>query len=799
MKKQQTDTLIDIATGHSVNCRRWENVKTSWPDLVSKLTTVNRTPETYKSFLKSSKDDQLKIKDVGGLVGGYVRGGKRKIGNIMHRQLLTLDIDYADNMFWGDFLMAYDVAAVLHSTHKHSEESPRFRLVIPLSREVTPDEYVAISRKVGGVLDIDVFDPSTFQSERLMFWPSASSDGVFKYEIQEGNWLDADEVLESYVDWADSSAWPTTKAEVQKLNSLTDKQEDPELKKGMVGVFCRTFGIGEVVSEFLSDEYESGSGGRYTYLSGSTSNGLVVYEDKWAYSHHGTDPCGGKLCNSFDLVRIHKYGHLDEGQRVRGAKANSFNAMVDFCKDVEAVKRTIASETITDARYDFADPIAFEKGNSEELEIEWASELETDKSGKYLSSAHNIGVILCNDPNLKGAFRENSFEDKKYVFKSTPWRAVKSPEPFRDVDISGLRDYLDKVYNISATLKIDDSLKLAFDRNRYNPLVDYLKSLKWDGVNRIDNLLIDYFGADDNLYTREAMKVTLVGAVARAFRPGVKFDLVLTLVGTTQGTGKSTFFSKLGMQWFSDSFHTLSGTKAFEQLRGAWIMEMAELSGLAGGRVEAVKHFISKQVDVYRPAWGKIVEDFKRKLIFVATTNVKDFLKDPSGNRRFMPIDLNESKIKKNILSNTELTGEGVDQIWAEAVNLYEKGHNIYLSPEAEVIARKEQSAHTEFDDRSGVVVDYLEKLLPVDWDSLDLIDRRDFINDPLSPNGIDRRDFVCVAELWCECLGKNKSEMTRYNTRSLNDILRSLHDWEGVNTTKNFKIYGTQKYYRRK
>ena len=227
---------------------------------------------------------------------------------------------------------------------------------------------------------------------------------------------------------------------------------------------------------------------------------------------------------------------------------------------------------------------------------------------------------------------------------------------------------------------------------------------------------------------------------------------------------------------------------------------MAELSGLRKSEVEPIKHFITKREDTYRPAYGRIVETYKRKCVFFATTNEKDFLRDPSGNRRFMPIDVNEHQVKRDILAPEELTGEHVGQVWAEAVALYKKGEPLYLSKDAEKLARREQRRHSQVDDRTGIVQDFLDTLLPVDWADKDLHSRRLYLHaDELSPNGTEERQYVCIAEVWCECLGKEKSDMNRYNTREVNDILRSLEDWELVNSTKNFKLYGKQKYYQRK
>lgn len=787
------DTKLDIAVGLSARSRTWKNQKWTWEQLAEKLKAEHKTNETYKEFVTATKTEQSKIKDVGGYVGGYLRGGRRKPENVLHRQLITLDIDNAHNDFWSIYTMQFGNAAVLHSTHKHAAASPRYRLVMPTSREMAPDEYAAVSRYVAGVLGIDLFDNTTFQSERLMFWPSSSIDAEYVAEELKGPWLDTDEILDSYTDWKDSSAWPTAESTINEVKDASKKLEDPETKRGLIGAFCRSYSISEVIASFLSDEYVDAGEGRYTYTKGSAAAGLIVYDDKFSYSHHGTDPAGSKLLNAFDLVRVHKFGHLDP-DGADSTKSKSFRAMEQFCIEDKGVKKTIAGERLSETKYDFSEELE----PQEDAAIDWAEDLEVDGKGKYTSSANNISVIFANDPILKEAFKENSFDNKRYLMRSVPWRRVVGSSPVKNVDYSGVRNYIEILYGVIGSMKIEDSLNLEFEKHSFNPVVDFLEGLKWDGVPRIDTLLIDYFGADPTIYAKEAIRKMLVGAVARIFNPGAKFDLVLTLTGS-QGTGKSTFISKLGGAWFSDSFHTVNGKEAFEQLQGSWIIEMAELSGMRKSEVETIKHFITKQEDTYRPAFGRITETYKRQCVFFATTNEKDFLRDPSGNRRFLPIDVRTEHASKNILNAGELEGEHRAQVWAEAVELYEAGETLYLSREAEYLARKEQVAHSQQDDRTGLVEAYVNTLLPKDWDGLDILGRRAFLEDPLIGKGVTTRRAVCVAEIWCECLGKAKKDMNRYNTREINDILRTLDGWRANNSAKEFSLYGKQRHYERK
>jgi putative DNA primase/helicase len=789
----QYDGKIHIATGMSAKSKIWKNKTTTWSDLVAKISEPHHTNETFNEYMSAAKDDQSKIKDVGGYVGGYLRNGRRKPENVVHRQLMTLDIDFAHIDFWEDFSLQFDNAAILHATHKHSDESPRYRLIMPLSREATPDEYVAVSRKIAGILGIELFDNTTFETNRLMFWPSSPKDVDYYCVVQDGEWVDVDNFLNTYVDWKDSSLWPTADRKIQEVKGFVEKQEDPENKKGIVGAFCRAYTVTEAIAEFLQEAYTATTDGRFTYAKGSTASGLILYDDKFAYSHHGTDPCSGKLCNAFDLVRIHLFGHLDPDNEYRNGNTKSFKAMEEFARADKEVKQVIAAENFTESKYDFAEPLE----NSEE-DIDWMQELDIDNKGKYTSSANNINLIFANDIRLKSLFKHNEFDGKRYVFGNVPWRKIAKPEAVKNVDYSGVRNYIESIYGIAGNLKIEDSMALEFERNVFHPVMDYLQGVKWDGIKRVDTLLIDYLMAEDNIYTREVTRKTLVGAVARIFKPGCKFDMVLTLIGD-QGTGKSTIVKKLGGKWFSDTFMTVHGKEALEQIQGAWIIEMAELSGLRKADVESTKHFISKQEDTFRPAYARTSETYKRQCIFVGTSNKKDFLNDSTGNRRFNPVDVGSSEqANKNVWE--DLTGAEIDNIWAEAVIMMEEGETLFLSKEANELAKIEQKNHSSTDERTGIIAEYLDVKLPENWGAKDVYQRRDFLADEkLEKEGTILRDYVCVAEIWCECLNKDRNEMDRYKTREINEILRSLEGWEQSKSTKNFKNYGKQKYYSRK
>lgn len=798
------DGPLDIAVGKSRREINWKNREWLWSRFIEKVSTTHRTAETHAEYITSKKVRQDEIKDIGGFVGGYLAGGRRKSGSVTHRQLITLDIDFAREGFWDDFTLAFTNAAVVYSTHKHCPESPRLRLIMPLDRPVQSDEYEAIARKIAGIIDIELFDPTTFQPERLMYWPSTSKDGEFVFEYQDGNFLCADKILDVYHDWKDSSEWPVSSKAESIIQRNIKKQGDPLEKHGIIGAFCRTHTIHSAIEQYLSDAYEACDvENRYTYKEGSTGAGLIVYDDKYAYSHHGTDPVSGKLCNAFDLVRIHKFGLKDEDAAADcpNNRLPSYTAMVELSTKDVAVKKQLAAERIEEAKSDFYF-VEDEEAQTDESLQEWLSELEVDRKGDLYSSHSNIKLILEKDTRLKGCFAFDEFRGRKIVTKNLPWRKITPDSQYlRDEDEQNLVIYLSSQYNILNRANTKEVLDTHIAANAFHPVRDYLKSLAWDNTERLDTLLVEYLGALDTLYIRAVTRKTLVAAVARIMRPGCKFDYVLTLVGE-EGKGKSFLIDKLGQQWFSDSFNfgMLHGqsNKAYEQLAGAWIIEVGELVGLRRAEAEAVKSFISKREDTYRVSYGRNLSTFLRQCIFIASTNVRAFLKEANGHRRWWPVEIEQQPPVKDVF--VDLSKQEIDQIWAEAVELYRAGETLFLDKQMEDEARNAQKAHTEQDDRIGAIEAYLDRLLPSTWESMGTYERRAWLQneDPLSAEGTEPRTQVCVAEIWCELLGGTAKDMTSQNTKPLHQIMQAMSGWRAMEKTIRTSKYGVQRMYGR-
>lgn len=811
---------LDLSIGANRHDTHWRNKEMLWSDLVQRLSKEHRTTETHAEYLKASKSRQDEIKDIGGFVGGYLTGGRRKKGAVTQRQLITLDADFASPSLWADFCLQYSCAGLVYSTHKHTPQHPRLRLVIPLSRPVMCDEYIAIGRRIAGDLGIEQFDNTGFQPERLMYWPSTPKDGVFDFFYQDADWLDADEVLGTYRDWQDASEWPVSERYSAAIARGIKKQGDPLGKPGVVGAFCRQYNIHEAIEKFLADVYEpvEGSDDRYTYKEGSTAGGMITYDDRFAYSHHSTDPISEKLCNAFDLVRLHKFGDRDSNVKdeTPGNKLPSFLAMLDFATDDKGVRRLIAFERFQAAQDDFKDVPRYEEkeadlsntedsfeypelGELPEYNDDWLAELDVDRKGNTLSTIDNVVLILRNDQRLRFCFAYNKFENREVAMRPLPWRSTKGDDRYLvDTDDASLRHLLEKEpYGVTGTAKIKDALDIVTRENAFHPVRSYLDRVRWDGLPRLETLFIDYLGAEDNPYVRAVTKKALVACVARIYQPGVKFDNMLTLIGD-QGIGKSTILNRLGGQWFSDSFnfHMLGKKEAAEQLQGAWLVEVGELTGLKKADLEAAKAFLSKREDRYRVAYGKRVDYFPRQCVFFGSTNNRDFLRDITGNRRFWPVDTRVQPPTKSVFEH--LTKDEVAQVWAEAVHAWKGGEPLYLSRELEAMAVEVQREHTEKDDRIGMVQEYLEMLLPDNWEEMDVFERRGYMADSLSVRGTRQRTQVCAAEIWCELFGGTVKDMTSGNTKYIHDLMKQVEGWKRVNGVRKYNIYGRQKTYIR-
>ena len=803
--KLKYDFVLDIATAHSRLSKRWHNRKWRWSELLEKCSETVRTAETMAEYLRMSREEQSAIKDVGGFVGGYLANGTRKTANVLYRTLVTLDIDFGTPNVWDDFTINFDCAAMIYSTHKHTPQKPRLRLVLPADRQMTPAEYEPVCRYWTSRIGIELFDHTTYQLQRLFYWPSTAKGAEFVFEYQDGPAFSVDEVLATYRNPFDVSEWPLSSRESKVMSHELRKAGDPLEKPGLIGAFCRAYTIEEAIETFLSDVYEpTATEGRYTYRNGSVAGGLVTYEGKYAYSHHETDPASMKLCNAYDLVRIHKFGIEDEDSRVTDVtRLPSSIHMQEFAAADKGVRRLLARERMASVADDFAaidTTTDSEEGAAEASlpDTDWMDTLECDRKGVVKSTAKNIITILEKDPALAGHLWHDLFSGFDMVRGGLPWD--RKATQWGNRDDANLRIYLEERYQVTGKDKIKDAKDAVLTRHRVHPIRDYLNALTWDGTPRLERLIIDYMGAEDTPLNRAMTRKHFTAAVARVMQPGCKYDYCLILAGA-EGLGKSTLFNVMGGDWFNDSLTTTEGKTGMEQLRCGWVIELAELSSIKRSDVEQVKNYISRRDDIYRAAYGTVVERHPRQCVFCGTTNEAYFLKGDTGNRRFWVIAVDESLRK--VPDFLEALTRDRDQLWAEAVVFWKRGEKLYLPFDLEREARNRQRQYNDDSDDPlrDMLAAFLDTRLPADWDTWDLNRRRAYMRnpDPLDAVGVVLRERVCAAEFICERMGREMSDKEyKYLSRRVCRLLDEM-GWERRPLSRFAeKLYGRQKYFSR-
>ena len=788
-----------IAVGLSRKDLKWKNKKAEWDVLVKKLSQTTRTPETQNEYFALSKVKQDEIKDIGGFVGGELAGGVRSKNTVRYRDILTLDIDSvndgADIVFIIDNMI--DSAFVIYSTHKHKPEAPRLRLVIPLNRSVNSEEYEAIARYLASEIGIDYFDDTTYQASRLMYWPSTSSDAEYLFKSQTGEELDADSILGKYADWKDITSWPySSRVSVDEIKKTSDKQEDPMTKEGVIGAFCREYTISDAIETFIPEVYVRGSSeDRFTYANGTTSDGAVVYDDKFIYSHHSTDPISMKLCNAFDMVRIHKFGQLDE-KAVEGTPVSKLPSYIEMAKLVTNDKRC-KKQLVNDI-------VKVDDSEFDTISDDWLERL--DLGGKtrsdILPTYNNIELILENDPILKDMVSFDELAGNLIIIRDLAWRTNAKGSYWSDNDDVAVESYIEKTYKFNASMKIRGSIQALANKYHFHPVKEYLEALpNWDGVKRVETLFIDYLGAENSEYIKSLTRKALAAAVKRIYRPGAKWDYMVTLVGE-QGCGKSSLLAKLGMNWFSDSITSFSGKEGMESIQRTWIVEVSELTATTRADVETVKQFITKQVDEYRPAYARNKVSRPRQCVMFGTTNDANFLRDTTGNRRFPIVEC--GGLEKAKYRVRDLDQDTVDQIWAEVLTYY-NDEKLYLSEELESIARDIQDKHLDENPYAEEIRNYLDMELPGNWYELSIEERKNFIKygpDELTKYDWEhkfQRDRVCILEIANEVLQKPRGALTNAEARSIAGVLQKTKGW--VKHTSNMyidKYYNKQKGYTR-
>lgn len=794
------DRIITISAAGNRRSANWPPQSLLISELYERLRRPARGTESVQEYLALKKPQQDDLKDVGGFVAGRLKNGKRRANMVEGRDVLTLDLDSIEAGGTETVLRKLDglgCGYCVYSTRKHRPDAPRLRVLFPLGRTAAADEYEPAARKAAELIDpsMKLFDPSTFEASRLMYWPSCCSDGVYVYQYADKPMLDPDGLLKMYEDWKNIASWPQVPGYQQEAQKrLAAKQGDPMEKHGVLGAFCRVYDIPGAMDAFLPGVYTpTESPNRFTFAGGTTTGGAVVYDNgKFLYSHHAHDPAGGRLCNAFDLVRLHLFGGQDDDTKP-GTPANkhpSYQAMMKLAREDSAVIEQIDKEREEAVAADFSG----EEDSGETPENPgWKKSLTRGgQNGEIENTIDNAWTILENDPLLRGKFALNEFANRAEVFGQLPWSKDPKGRQWEDNDNSGLYWYLEKRYHFTSSKKVDEALSLHSRRHSFNEVKNYLTALEWDGKPRLDTLFIDYLGAKDSEYTRAVTRKAFTAAVARAMEPGCKFDQ-MTVISGRQGIGKSTLLRKMGKQWFSDSVRDFSHIKeTAELLQGVWIVEIGELGAMRSMDVNKVKQLMSQQADRFRAAYARHVKDCPRCCVFFGTSNDREYLQDKTGNRRFWPVDAEAQEPVKSVFYDLD---SEVDQLWAEAFLRWQLGETLYLNPELEKDAREEQAEHRETSPWEGAVREFLEREVPADWNKRTLSQRMQYWNGDFKEDiKTAPRERVCAQEVFCEALDGSIKFMNRRDAIEINSIIEQTPGWVRAGKPLRFGYYGLQK-----
>ena len=445
--------------------------------------------------------------------------------------------------------------------------------------------------------------------------------------------------------------------------------------------------------------------------------------------------------------------------------------------DQEELETIVASAL----RYQKGELKVISKGLPEWHEPKIAYKIDKDGNvtDKPMQTIANCEEAIAYDKELYGRIRYNEIAYAPYVYGNAPWKDHKGWREWSNTDDSNLRSYIENKYGMRSMEKIMDALTNVCSRYSVNPIKDLLEQCheNWDGNKHVENLLPAMLGAEKSEYTTAVMRLFMLGAVSRIYRPGCKFDYMMVLV-SGQGTGKSTFLRLLCLndEWFHDNFNTLEGDKAFEKLRGIWIAELAELQATKRAKdVEIIKSFITSRVDTYRAPYGRRTEQHPRMCVLAGTSNPVDFLTDRTGNRRFLPVTCGVNPATFDIFADEITSKAEFAQAWGEIMDEFKRSGEkpkLVLPKRLQDKAIEMQTAYLEEDPDIGIIQEWLDQNTDI--------------------------DRVCAVMLWKEAL---KHEYERFEKRDINRIHEIMKNnvagWRYTGKQR-CEGYGVQRSYER-
>lgn len=623
-------------------------------DRLSKSFPLDQSWGDYQALSKVQRDD---LKDKGGFVAGVLDGGHRRSGCVVSRCAAVLDLDSLPSGTAEDVarrVAGLGVAYCIYSTASHHPSRPRLRVVIPFAGDVTADQYRPIVRLLAQKIQRELtwFDPTCDQPERLMYWPSNCSDvSPVYYADSTLPLLDPAALLATLTDWRDVSTWPSWPGS-DAIPRLAARQGDPTAKTGLVGAFCRVYDIEAAMTAFIPGVYSPAGEGRFTFTGGSSYGGAVLYDNgKFLYSHHATDPCGSRLVNAWDLVRLHKFGALDDDAApgTPGGRLPSYTAMAQMARQDDAVRRELATESFQAAQ------------DTDTKDAEAAVQLHTF-AGQPLS----LAVVRAALRAYGITARTNAVTGRLEITGLPPeYSRANAPNVLPIWLLDKLKQAGIKQVNKNA---ICDYLGAIADSDRVNPVQEMLTGTVWDGHERLPELL-DILGIDSGSLYSVLVRKWLLQCVALAFNDGdIAADGVLTLQGA-QGLGKTFLFRRLAMEpsWFVEGASLEGGKDDYINATGGWIVELGELERSLRRDPGKLKAFVTSPSDNIRRPYARESTWAPRHTSLCATVNQGEFLADETGDRRFWVVPVTRLDLDRL----KALPVEWFRQLWSEVYAVY--------------------------------------------------------------------------------------------------------------------------------
>lgn len=769
---------LAIATAPKRDSKTWKNEVVTWDE--------------FKGWC-ASPDNK---KEAGNYVFGRLNGTRRSKRTIEARSALTLDVDFPQPGFVTDVMML-PFNLVWHTTYSSAPESERYRIIIPLDREVNPIEYAACVIAVMDMLGTEQFDLGSTQAERYMFKPAAQKPDFYSWGEVEGPIVTADDLIMK-ADTVVTDYTPPTPSR---------KKRDPFTLEGVVGAFNRVYeDLDDLIRDFDLPYEKEGDKWRYRGAHGAPGMGPVPERAGLWYSFHSNDPAFMQTCSAFDLVRLHMFGDSDEDAKPN-TPVNKLPSHAQMLAEVMDGDQEVADKVVAETfRADFggpdtgpapagtptprqapSGPVAAPSGG------DWRTGLALNQAGAVRDTLDNWDLILKHDR----VFTSLTYNERTEAIEplgDLPWRPVtRASNAWNDKgDGTLLGLHLERTLRLKVSQPRIDVMviKAAFSR-RVDPVADYLNGLVWDGKPRVEECLPGVKVTD---FTRMAARKSFVAAAARALDPGVKWDHALILFGG-EGLGKSLWIERMSKGWTAE-LGDLKAKDTLMTVSRTWIAVADEGHSLKKADSNVMKAFMTRRFDTYRAPYAHHDVDRPRRCVVWGSTNEETFLRREAGNRRFLIVECNAYDIEA-------VTDDYVDQVWAEAVTLYRAGERLWLDAEQSVQATEEREVFTEENPLVGLIGAYLDMPVPTDWYKMSSAARFTYRQNYLE-FGVDAdvdtmpQTKVCSLQIWYEVLNGNRKPQL-VESREITEALRMLGDWYSAPGTHRFDPnYGVQRQFNR-